>query len=65
MLVTPLLPSLAVNLMVPAMLSEGLAVWAQSRRRFRTGGGEQSRCPRSSGRLHVEHEKGVRLQGCV
>lgn len=64
-LVTRLLPSLAVNPMVPAMLSEGLAVWAQSWRRFRAGGGEQSRCPRSSGRLHVGHAKGVRLQGFV
>lgn len=61
--VTPLLPSLAVNPMVPAMLSEGLAVWTQRGREFRVGGGEPSRCPRTSERLDVGQEKRVRLTG--
>lgn len=57
--VPPLVRSLAVNPMVPAMLSEGLAVWTQKGREFRAGGGEPGRCPRHSGRLDARQEKEV------
>lgn len=55
--VTRLVPSLAVNPMVPAMLSEGLAVWTQKGRELRAGGGEPGRCPGNSGRLDVRREE--------
>ena len=61
--VTPLLPSLAVNPMVPARLSDGLAVWTQRGRECRAGGGEPGRCPRISGRLDVGQEKRVWIAG--
>lgn len=63
--VTPLLSLLAVNPMVPAMLSEGQAVWTQRGREFRMGGGEPSRCPRTSGKLDVGQEERNGLQGFV
>lgn len=57
--VTPLLPSLAVNPMVPAMLSEGLAVWTQRGREFRVS---QADVPGPQ-RLDVGQEKVVRIAG--
>lgn len=60
--VTPLLPSLAVNPMVPAMLSEGLAVWAQRGREFRVS---QADAPGPQRDWMWDKRRRCGSQGCV